>query len=83
VQDELSQALSTYSFVLAKMSQAHGGAGPQELVHQMVPRTPGTFGQLTEAMLAHANSAQQQLNRLLGRAGDASALGLPHLLDLL
>ncbi|MDQ1422356.1 MAG: hypothetical protein QOJ52_4318 [Acidimicrobiaceae bacterium] len=83
VQDELSQALSTYSFVRAQMSQIHEGAAPQELVHQMVPRTRGTFGQLTEAMLAHATSAQQQLNRLLGRSGDAPALGLPQLLDLL
>jgi hypothetical protein len=83
MQDDLSEALSTYSFVLGRLSQPGDTARPQELFRRNVPGTPGTFGQLTEAMLAHVNSAQEGLNRLLGRTGGAPPLGFRELLDLL
>ena len=83
VQDELSQALSMYSFVLEQLSRSHGRVPPAKLFGQMVPGTTGTFGQLSEAMLAHANSAQVDLNRILGRDDRPPALSVPELLQLL
>jgi hypothetical protein len=83
VQDELSQALSTYGFILAQLSRAHANAPPERLFGHMVPGTNGTFGQLTEAMVGHANSSQAALNGLLGREGDAPTIGVQGLLALL
>jgi hypothetical protein len=83
VQDELSQALSTYGYVLDQLSRAHGNARPDQLYGVMVPGTPGTFGQLTEAMVAHANSTQVELNRLLGRDDRPPPVRPAGLLDLL
>jgi hypothetical protein len=48
-----------------------------------VPGTSGTFGQLTEAMVAHANSVQVQLNRTLGRMDHPPPLTISDLLGLL
>ena len=83
VQDELSQALSTYGYVLDQLSRAHGNARPTQLYGVMVPGTRGTFGQLTEAMVAHANSTQVELNRLLERDDRPPPIGAAALLDLL
>ncbi|HEX3541860.1 MAG TPA: hypothetical protein VHT75_15610 [Acidimicrobiales bacterium] len=83
VQDELSEALSTYRYVMDQLTRSAPASRPEQLFPRLVPGSPGTFGQLTEAVLAHANSAQAQLNRLLGRAGDAPPIGFPDLLRLL
>ena len=83
IQDELSEALSTYRYVMDRMARTAPAARPEQLFSQTVPGSPGTFGQLTDAVLAHANSAQTQLNRLLGRAGDAPPVDFPQLLRLL
>lgn len=83
VQDDLSQALSVYSYVLAQLSRVHGPVPPEQLFGRMVPGTSGTFGQLTEAMLAHATSAQEELNRLLGRQVAAPPVKGPELMGLL
>lgn len=83
VQDDLSQALSVYSYVLAQLSRAYGRVPPEQLFGRMVPGTSGTFGQLTEAMLAHATSAQEELNRLLGRQVGAPPIKVADLMGLL
>jgi hypothetical protein len=83
VQDDLAQALSTYGYVLARLSHEEPSATPQQLFGRMVPGAPGTFGQLTEAVLAHVNSAQGQLNQLLGRVGNPPTLGFSQLVELL
>ncbi|MDQ6616883.1 MAG: hypothetical protein M3083_19580 [Actinomycetota bacterium] len=83
VQDDMSRALSTYSFVLTQLSRSHQPSSPDQLFDRMVPGTQGTFGQLTEAMLAHANSAQAELNRILDRNDQAPSLRVQELLALL
>jgi hypothetical protein len=82
VQDELSEALSTYRFVMDQFARSAPGP-PDRWFPLPVPGSRGTFGQLTEAMLAHANSSQRQLNRLLGREDHPTPLGFPELLSLL
>lgn len=83
IQDELSEALSTYRYVMDQMTRTAPASRPEQLFSRPVPGSPGTFGQLTEAVLAHANSAQAQLNRLLGRTGDPPSVGFDELLRLL
>lgn len=86
VQDELSEALSTYRFVWDRLARSapHRRAGrPEELFGLLVPGSVGTFGQLTEAVVAHAASAERQLNGLLGRSEETVAFSLDDLLALL
>lgn len=82
VQDELNQALSTYALVQDRLWRSSGGSG-DDLFARRVPGTTGTFGQMTEAMLSHANDAQRRLNRQLGRSGEAPRIGYEQLLALL
>lgn len=82
VQDELNQALSTYASVQARLWRSAGNSA-ENLFNLRVPGTTGTFGQMTEAMVGHANDAQRRLNRQLGRSGDAPPIGYQQLLALL
>jgi hypothetical protein len=83
VQDELSQALSTYSSVLDHLRRTSPGRRTEELFDLRVPGTSGSFGQLTDALVQHANDVQRRLNRLLGRSADTAPLGVRQVLALL
>jgi hypothetical protein len=83
VQDDLAQALSTYGFIRGRLFPPGDTTSLKESFLRSVPGTTGTFGQLTEAMLGHVNSAQVELNRLLGREGAAAPLGVQQLIALL
>lgn len=83
VQDELGQALSTYSSVLDHLRRTSPERRTDDLFDLRVPGTSGTFGQLTDAMVQHANDVQRRLNQRLGRSGDAAPLGFRQVLALL
>lgn len=83
--DALSQALSTYRFVLAKLSGDRPGATVEQLFGVVVEvgGRRGTFGELTDALVHTANVTQNRMNEVLGRAGDAPPLTVPGLLQIL
>ena len=83
--DSFSQALSTYRFVLEKLSRDHPGARPEDLFGapvEVVGRR-GTFGDLTEALVHTGTTTQAGMNEVLGRGTDAPALTVPGLLQIL
>ncbi|MBA3955551.1 MAG: hypothetical protein H0X58_02685 [Acidimicrobiia bacterium] len=83
--DSLSQAMSTYRFVLDNLSRDHPGVGFDELLGVMVEVAGrrGTFGELTDALVHTATVTQGRMNEVLGRAGDAPPLTVPGLLQIL
>jgi hypothetical protein len=83
--DSFGQALSTYRFVLANLSEDHPGAGVEELLGAPVEvgGRKGTFGDFTDAVIHTATVTQNRMNEVLGRAGDAPPLTLPGLLQIL
>lgn len=83
--DSLGQALSTYRFVLEELSRDHPGATPEQLygVAVEVAGRRGSFGDLTEAVVQTATTAQARMNEVLGRSGDAPPLSVGALLQVL
>lgn len=83
--DSFSQAVSNYSYVLNQLMVATGTDDVTALFDQPIPveGSRRTFGDFTEAVVAHANSVQARLNHLLGRATPTRPIDLNALLAML
>lgn len=85
VESRLSDDLSEYGFVLNNLMGTGSVGDPEELFVAMVP-TPGgirPFGGYTEEILDRVNSAQANLNELLGRSRSAARITFKDLVRLL
>lgn len=83
-QDEFGRALSTYRFLLDKLSEA-GMTDINQMFGAMVPDGPRmrSFGDVTDDLVARANAIQDELNHLLGRRPGAAPLSLQRLIAML
>ena len=93
VQEAFSEAVSRYRHTLQRLLAGAAtddpGADLRRSIRELAGMTvteggrTGTFGQLTEAMIVHANTAQAGLNRALGRDEVARPLAFDDLARLL
>jgi len=83
-QDEFGRALSTYRFLLDKLSEA-GMTDINQMFGAMVPdgNRMRSFGDVTDGLVARANAIQDELNRLLGRRPGVAPLSLERLIAML
>lgn len=85
VEKDLNETLSSYGFLLQKLTESGASADPEELFVRMVPDKEGLrpFGDVTEQTLRRANEAQTRLNELLGRSVQARRVTFEDLLRLI
>ncbi len=84
VERKFSRSCRDYGYMLEGLSRG-STTRPEQLFGAVVEveGRPWTFGRLTEAFVEYANVVQAELNRILGRAQDATPVTLNEALRLL